>query len=111
VLVNVREARSEEIKHHNEEVRQNRDILMTITSTNAVLYLGKQEMPFRGHDESSDSLDKGNYMELCLNVLQNLIQSLTLMRQQYSFVYLLCSLCSPWIESCFKSSCIIYIPC
>jgi hypothetical protein len=56
------QARREEIKRHNEEVRQNREMLKTIT--NAVLYLGKQEMPFRGHDESSDSLNKGNYREL-----------------------------------------------
>ena len=56
------QARREEIKRHNEEVRQNREMLKTIT--NAVVYLGKQEMPFRGHDESSDSLNKGNYREL-----------------------------------------------
>ncbi len=56
------QARREEIKRHNEEVRQNREMLKTIT--NVVLYLGKQEMPFRGHDESSDSLNKGNYREL-----------------------------------------------
>ena len=57
------QARREEIKRHNEEVRQNRKMLKTIT--NAVLYiLGKQGMPFRGHDESSGSLNKGNYREL-----------------------------------------------
>ncbi len=55
------QARREEIKRHNEEVTQNREMLQTII--NAVLYLGKQEMPFRGH-ESSDSLNKGNYREL-----------------------------------------------
>ena len=37
---------------------------MLKTITNAALYLGKQEMPFRGHDESSDSLNKSNYREL-----------------------------------------------
>ena len=62
VDVMISQARREEIKRHNEEVRQNREILKTIT--NAVLYLGKQELPFRGHDESSDSLNKGNYREL-----------------------------------------------
>ena len=62
VDVMISQARREEIKRHNEEVRQNREMLKTIT--NAVLYLGKQEMPFRGHDESSDSLNKGNYREL-----------------------------------------------
>ena len=30
----------------------------------AVLYLSKQELSFRRHDESSASLDKGNYREL-----------------------------------------------
>ena len=30
----------------------------------AVLYLSKQELSFRGHDESSASLNKGNYREL-----------------------------------------------
>ena len=29
-----------------------------------MLYLGKQELSFRGHDESNASLDKGNYREL-----------------------------------------------
>ena len=55
-------ARREEIERHNEEVRQNREILKTLSE--AVLYLAKQELPFRGHDESSASLNKGNYREL-----------------------------------------------
>ena len=49
----------DEIQRHNEEVRQNREILKTVTE--AVLYLSKQELAFRGHDESEDSLNKGNY--------------------------------------------------
>jgi hypothetical protein len=32
--------------------------------TEAVLYLGRQEMAFRGHDESSTSLNQGNYRQL-----------------------------------------------
>ena len=32
--------------------------------TQAVLYLSRQELAFRGHDESNDSLNRGNYMEL-----------------------------------------------
>ena len=32
--------------------------------TKAALYLSRQELAFRGHDESSDSLNKGNYREL-----------------------------------------------
>ena len=74
VDVMISQARREEIKRHNEEVRQNREILRTIT--NAVLYLGKQELPFRGHDESSDSLNKGNYRELleCFTELDSVFE-------------------------------------
>ena len=55
-------ARREEVKGHNEQVRQNRETLKTISE--AVLFLRKQELAFRGHDESNDSLNKGNYREL-----------------------------------------------
>ena len=34
----------------------------------AVSFLGKQECPFRGHNESEDSTNKGMYIEL-LNFL------------------------------------------
>ena len=51
------------MQHHNEQVRQNRETLKTISE--AVLFLSKQELlAFRGHDESNDSLNKGNYSEL-----------------------------------------------
>ena len=40
-------ARREEIERHNEEVRQNREMLRTLPE--AVLNLAKQELPFRGH--------------------------------------------------------------
>ena len=56
------QARRDEIQRHNEEVRQNREILKTVTE--AVLYLSKQELACRGHDESEDSRNKGNYREL-----------------------------------------------
>ena len=55
-------ARREEIEWFNEEVRQNRVTLKIMSE--AVLCVSKQELSFRGHDESSASLDKGNYMEL-----------------------------------------------
>ena len=55
-------ARREEVQRHNEQVRQNREMLKTISE--AVLFLSKQELAFRGHDESNDSLNKGNYREL-----------------------------------------------
>jgi len=44
-------ARREEIERHNDEVRQNRGMLRTLSE--AVVYLSRQELPFRGHDESS----------------------------------------------------------
>ena len=58
-------ARREEIERHN-EVRQNRGMLRTLSE--AVLYLSRQELPFRGHDESSNSLHRGKYRELLESV-------------------------------------------
>ena len=55
-------ARREAVERYSEEVRQNREMLKNIV--NAVLYLARQEMAFRGHDESSTSLNQGNYREL-----------------------------------------------
>ena len=43
-------------------MRQNRGMLRTLSE--AALYLSRQELPFRGHDESSNSLNRGNYREL-----------------------------------------------
>ena len=62
VDVQVSRARREEINRHNEEVRQNREMLTTIIE--AALYLSKQELVFRGNDESNTSLNRGNYREL-----------------------------------------------
>lgn len=47
---------------HNNKVRQNREILKRLI--NVITFLGKQELAFRGHDESKDSENKGNYLEL-----------------------------------------------
>ena len=58
----ISQARRDEIQRHNEEVRQNREMLKNLTQ--AVLYLSRQELAFRGHDESNDSLNRGNYREL-----------------------------------------------
>ena len=55
-------ARREEVERYNEEVKQNREMLKNIGE--AVLYLAKQELAFRGHDESRTSLNQGNYREL-----------------------------------------------
>ena len=43
-------------------MKQNREMLKTLSE--AVLFLAKQELPFRGHDESILSLNKGNYRDL-----------------------------------------------
>ena len=51
-----------ETELHNENVKKNREILMTLIDS--VIFLGKQELPFRGHDESKESTNKGNYVEL-----------------------------------------------
>lgn len=54
-------ARLSAIKH-NEKVDQNRLILKRLIST--VCFLAKQELSFRGHDESESSHNKGNYLEM-----------------------------------------------
>lgn len=46
----------------NENVRLNRYVLQIIID--AVLYLSKQELAFRGHDESNISINRGNFKEL-----------------------------------------------
>ena len=47
---------------HNERVKKNREILINLID--CVTFLGKQELAFRGHDESSQSSNRGNYVEL-----------------------------------------------
>ena len=58
----ISQARRDEINRHNEQVRQNREILKTITE--GTLYLSRQELAFRGHNESEESLNQVNYREL-----------------------------------------------
>jgi hypothetical protein len=43
-------------------VKKNREVLGRLI--NVTCFLEKQELAFRGHDESSTSLNKGNYIEL-----------------------------------------------
>ena len=47
---------------HRREIALNRRNVYRLFET--VLFLGKQGIPFRGHDESISSLNKGNYLEL-----------------------------------------------
>lgn len=51
-----------ETELHNERVKKNREILKRLMD--CVMFLGKQELSFRGHDESHQSLNRGNYVEL-----------------------------------------------
>jgi len=62
VVIQFSRARREEVQRHNEKVRQNREMLKTISE--AILFLSKQELAFRCHDESRDGLNKGSYWEL-----------------------------------------------
>ncbi|CAH1110586.1 unnamed protein product [Psylliodes chrysocephalus] len=50
------------IAKYNEIVKNNRYIVSTLID--AVCYLAKQELPFRGHFEGDDSDNRGNYREL-----------------------------------------------
>ncbi|KAI5637529.1 zinc finger MYM-type protein 1-like [Phthorimaea operculella] len=51
-----------DIEKHNGKVDRNRNIFQRLVDI--VCFLGKQELAFRGHDESSTSLNRGNYLEL-----------------------------------------------
>ncbi|CAH2100958.1 unnamed protein product [Euphydryas editha] len=53
---------SEEISKHNTRVHHNRSIFQRLVDI--VCHLAQQELPFRGHDESKTSLNKGNFLEL-----------------------------------------------
>ncbi|XP_060845584.1 zinc finger MYM-type protein 1-like [Rhopalosiphum padi] len=68
-------------KNYNENVRLNR--LFMVHLIDLVIFLGKQELAFRGHDESSDSLNKGNFKVLfdmhivrCSQEIQNHYKSI-----------------------------------
>lgn len=45
----------------NENVRLNSSRLLMKLPIDAVLFLSKQELGFRGHDEKVSSLNKGNF--------------------------------------------------
>lgn len=53
-----------EIERFNDSVRKNRDILKRLI--NICIFLCNQDLAFRGHDESSESLNRGNFKELVL---------------------------------------------
>lgn len=63
-------------ERHNEQVSHNRDILKRLIDITSLL--ARQELAFRGHDESADSQNKGNYREVfaVLSKYDNLVKNL-----------------------------------
>lgn len=55
-------AHRQSIENHNRKVKENREIIERLIDM--TLYLATQELPFRGHDETSSSLNQGHYKEL-----------------------------------------------
>ncbi|XP_030047652.1 uncharacterized protein LOC115461718 [Microcaecilia unicolor] len=52
-----------ELSSHQKTVEENRDYALKIT--NLLLYLAKQGIALRGHDEREESANRGNFLELC----------------------------------------------
>ncbi|XP_014778109.1 zinc finger MYM-type protein 1 [Octopus bimaculoides] len=50
------------IETHNEKVKKNREILRRLIDV--VCFLSEQQLAFRGHDESADFDNEGNYVEI-----------------------------------------------
>lgn len=48
--------------HKNKFVAENREIVLAVFRT--VLYLAKQNLAYRGHDEKIKSSNRGNFLEL-----------------------------------------------
>ena len=58
-----------ETELHNEKVKKNREILKRLID--CVMFLGKQELSFRGHNERAESTNRGNYVELLSFLAEN----------------------------------------
>lgn len=56
------EASRLQVSVHNAKVRENREILKDLIR--ATCYLARQELAFRGNDETTESSNRGNYVEL-----------------------------------------------
>uniref|UniRef100_A0A2S2R9U9 Zinc finger MYM-type protein 1 n=1 Tax=Sipha flava TaxID=143950 RepID=A0A2S2R9U9_9HEMI len=50
------------LESSNAYVAENREVVKIIFET--IIYLARQNIPFRGHDESLTSLNKGNFLEM-----------------------------------------------
>ena len=48
-----------DIAHHNECVRKNREVLQSLID---ICFVAVHELPFHGHNEGEDSLNKGVYL-------------------------------------------------
>lgn len=57
----VSEHRRREMLQRNEEAKKNRDIMKRFIDITSLL--AKQELPFRGHCENANSVNRGNYAE------------------------------------------------
>ena len=66
--ITLSEQRRQNITKHNQNVAKNRYILRTLMRN--TMFLAKQGLAFRGNDEHSDSLNRGNYVELAQHVAQ-----------------------------------------
>jgi hypothetical protein len=55
-------AQALQVSEHNKRVKENRQILKDLVD--ATCFLARQELPFRGNDESRDSVNRGNFIEL-----------------------------------------------
>ena len=75
IVTAISESAKLEKERHNTLVEENRKYLKYIV--NAILYLCKQELPLRGHDEKIDSLNRGNYRELlhCFSKIDSVFAS------------------------------------
>ena len=54
---------------HNSKIKENREILKVLI--NATCFLAKQELAFRGNNESENSINRGNYVELIYAFAEN----------------------------------------
>lgn len=61
---------------HNKKVDLNRDILKRLID--CIIFIAKQEIGFRGHDESKTSTNQGNYRELLKLLAKTILEILCL---------------------------------
>lgn len=66
---------------HKLEVEANRNYIKTLIDI--TLYLSCQGLPFRGHDESTDSLNKGRYLFFNVGIIYKII---IIIKLRYSII-------------------------